>query len=307
MVHTANKIPTVGYSRVDRIFEVFLRIFLVFVGLVTAYPLYYVIISSLSDASPVEMGAVLWFPMDSDRKLGITWASYGIVLSKNQFWISLANSFFYTIVGTVYAMIVTTGAAYALSRKQFPLRRLLGLALVTSMWLHPGFIPEYLNFKDLGIINNRWGMITSWAASPFYVILMRNYFESIPKELDESARIDGANDFRIFTSIYLPLSTPALLTIAIYYAVGKWNGFFWSLVLLRDFDLINLQVYVKQMAIDAQIQTEAVASMVEVGQSHSAETIKIALIVCSLIPVVVSFPLVQRFFSKGIMLGSVKE
>ncbi|MDP3178694.1 MAG: carbohydrate ABC transporter permease, partial [Spirochaetaceae bacterium] len=149
-------------------------------GLVTAYPIWYVIVSSLSSGSAVDIGAVWWKP------IGLNLDSYRHVLGKSQFWVSYGNTFFYTIAGTAYSLMISTTAAYALSRRAFRARKILNLALSFTLWFQAGFIPLYLNFRSLGVINSRWGIVVSFGVQAFNIILMRNYFESLPKELDEA-------------------------------------------------------------------------------------------------------------------------
>jgi len=295
----------VGGAKSDVVFDLIVKLIVIFTGLATFYPLYYVIISSISDGIPVDIGAVILYPMDADRNLGANLASFENVLAVEMFWISFANTFFYTIIGTAYSMLITTTAAYALSRSQFKIRKPLNLAISFTLWFNAGFIPHYLNYKDLGVIDDRWGIIVSFGVQAFFVILMRNYFEAVPKELEEAARIDGANEFRIFSGVYLPLAGPALVTIAIYYAVSRWNSFFWAMVLLRQQELIPLQVYLRQMIIQEQLMLDNQGTIA--GQLYSFTTLKYALIVCSMIPIIIVFPMIQRYFAKGVMLGGVKE
>lgn len=284
-----------GEQQVDAVFKVLLFLW----GLVTFYPIYYVFISSVSEGSAVDIGAVVLSP------IGFNLESYRKVLSESQFWMSLGNTLFYTIVGTLYSLMISATAAYVLSKSYFRYRKLLNLALSFTLWFQAGFIPLYLNYRSLGVINSRWGIIVSFGVQAFNIILLRNYFENVPKELEEAGRIDGANEFRLFTDVYLPLSLPAMTTVGIYYAISRWNGFFWSMVLLKRADLIPLQVYLQQMIIQEQIVLEN--TTVVVNQVFTFTTLKYALIVCSILPVVVAYPFIQRYFSRGIMVGGVKE
>jgi putative aldouronate transport system permease protein len=283
----------------ERHVDVIFKVILFFWGLVTFYPIYYVFISSVSEGTAVDIGKVVLAP------IGFNLESYRKVLTEKQFWISLGNTLFYTIVGTLYSLMISATAAYVLSKSYFRYRKLLNLALSFTLWFQAGFIPLYLNYRSLGVINSRWGIIVSFGVQAFNIILLRNYFESVPKELEEAGRIDGANEFRLFTDVYLPLSLPAMTTVGIYYAISRWNGFFWSMVLLKTADLIPLQVYLQQMIIQEQIVLEN--TTVVVNQVFTFTTLKYALIVCSILPVVAAYPFIQRYFSRGIMVGGVKE
>lgn len=286
-------------KRGERGFDIAMKILLAFWGIITIFPIYYVFISSISHGSAVDSGAVFIFP------IGINLESYRRVLADRQFWVSLYNTVFYTVFGTLYSLMISATSAYVLSRPRFRCRKLLNLALSFTLWFQAGFIPLYLNYKSLGVINSRWGIVVSFGIQAFNIILLRSYFEGVPKELEEAGRIDGANEFRLFTDVYLPISQPAMTTIAIYYAISRWNGYFWSMVLLKTADLIPLQVYLQQMIVQEQLVLENSTLMID--QVFTFTTLKYALIVCSILPVIIIYPFVQRYFARGILLGGVKE
>ncbi len=167
-------------------------------------------------------------------------------------------------------------------------------------------IPAYLNYQSLGVIDSRWGIVIAFGVQAFNIILLRNYFESIPESLEESSMIDGATDFRIFFNIFLPLSKPSLVTVILYYGIGRWNGFFWTMVLLRDINKTPLQVYLRKMIIEQNQLAEEVAKNIQTA-SYSADTVIYAIIVASMIPVIIVYPYIQKYFTKGIMVGGVKE
>lgn len=275
------------------------RIILSICGLCALYPFIYVLSASISSGAAVDAGKVVLFPQ------GINFEAYQKVLKDNFFWTAYGNTFFYTIFGTAFSMIVSAPAAYTLSKKRFRFRKHINIMISFTMWFQVGFIPSYLNYKSLGAINNRWMIIVSFGIQAFNIILLRNYFESVSESLEEAAKIDGASDFQIFTKVFLPLSKPALTTVWLYYAIGRWNGFFWSAVLLKEKNKIPLQVYLKQKLIDMSIVSENANTVV--GQHYSYTTLVYAIIVCSLIPIILVYPYIQRYFTKGIMVGGVKE
>ena len=260
--------------------------------------MFYVFICSISNGSAVDSGKVLLWPQ------GVNLKSFQQILNEKIFWTSYANTFFYTFVGTTFSMIVSAPAAFSLANRGLSGRKLLNLLLSITLWFHAGFIPLYLNYTSLGVENNRWMIIVSFGIQAFNIILLRNYFEALPHEMYESARIDGADDFRVFFKIYLPLSKPALATVTLYYAMSRWNSYFWSSVLLNDMDKIPLQVYIKQKIIDQSLVSEYALSAG--GADYSYTTLIYALVVCAIIPVLIIFPVVQKYFSKGIMVGAVK-
>jgi len=284
--------------KADKLFDIVNFLVLTLFGLVCFYPLIYVLACSLSLGSAVDAGKVLLLPK------GFHLESYKQVLGDRQFWVSYGNTIYYTAFGSLFSMLVSTPAAYVLSKKRFKQRKMINMLLSFTMWFTPGFIPLYLNYTSLGTTNNRVMMLVSFGIQAFYIILLRNYFEAVPEEMEESAMIDGANDFTCFLKIYLPLSKPAMATVWLYYAMSRWNGYFWSIVLLKDMNKIPLQVYLKQKIIDQSLVWEYASSIG--GQKYSYNTIIYALVVCSVIPVLLVFPYIQKFFTKGVMVGGVK-
>jgi len=284
--------------KADKLFDIVNFLVLTLFGLVCFYPLIYVLACSFSLGSAVDAGKVLLLPK------GFHLESYKQVLGDRQFWVSYGNTIYYTAFGSLFSMVVSTPAAYVLSKKRFKQRKMINMLLSFTMWFTPGFIPLYLNYTSLGTTNNRVMMLVSFGIQAFYIILLRNYFEAVPEEMEESAMIDGADDFTCFLKIYLPLSKPAMATVWLYYAMSRWNGYFWSIVLLKDMNKIPLQVYLKQKIIDQSLVWEYASSIG--GQKYSYNTIIYALVVCSVIPVLLVFPYIQKFFTKGVMVGGVK-
>ena len=282
----------------DICFDFVKNIVLILFTITCFYPLVYVFACAISNGSAVDAGKVLLLPK------GINFESFKQVLGDKQFWISYANTFYYTILGSMFSMCVSAPAAYVLSKKRFKARKIINILLSFTMWFSPGFIPLYLNYSQLGVTNNRVMILVSFGIQAFNIILLRNYFESVPTEMEESASVDGATDFTIFYKIYLPLSKASLATVWLYYAMGRWNGYFWSTILLRDMDKIPLQVYLKQKIIDQSLVAEY-ANLVG-GQQYSYNTIIYAMVACSIIPVLIIYPFIQKFFVKGVMVGGVK-
>lgn len=282
----------------NHLFDIINGLILTLFGMACLYPLLYVIACSFSLGSAVDAGKVLLIPK------GFNTESYKQVLGDRQFWVSYGNTIYYTAFGSLFSMLVSTPAAYVLSKKRFKQRKIINMLLSFTMWFTPGFIPLYLNYTSLGVTNNRFMILVSFGIQAFYIILLRNYFEAVPEEMEESAMIDGADDFLCFRMIYLPLSKPALATVWLYYAMSRWNGYFWSTVMLKDMNKIPLQVYLKQKIIDKALVWEYSTSIG--GQVYSYNTIIYALVVCSVIPVLLVFPYIQKFFTKGVMVGGVK-
>lgn len=282
----------------DKIFDFFKNLILIVITISCLYPVIYVFSCSISSGAAVDAGKVLLLPKK------INFESYKQVLADHQFWVSYGNTFYYTIFGSIFSMVVSAPAAYVLSKKRFHARKMINILISFTMWFNPGFIPHYLNYSELGVKNNRFMILISFGIQAFNIILLRNYFESIPDEMEESASIDGASDFSTFLRIYLPLSKASMATVWLYYAMSRWNGYFWSSVLLKDMNKIPLQVYLKQKIIDQALVAEYANTIA--GQVYSYNTIIYALVVCSIIPVLIIYPFIQRFFVKGVMVGGVK-
>ena len=284
----------------DDIVVIMIYVILGILGICALYPFIYVVSSSLSSGRAVDMGDVVLFPKE------FTLDAYKYVIKEKIFWISYLNTLFYTVVGTAWSMLLSATGAYALSRKKLKGKRVFNFLVVFTMWFNAGMIPMYLNYKELGIIDSRWGIVIAFGVQAFNIILLRNYFENIPVSLEEAAMIDGANDFKIFFKIFLPLSKPALTTVVLYYAIGRWNGFFWTMVLIRDINKTPLQVYLRKMIIEKEAMADAVANQL-FSSSYSSDTIIYATIVASMIPVIIAYPYIQKYFTKGVMVGGVKE
>jgi putative aldouronate transport system permease protein len=205
------------------------------------------------------------------------------------------------VFGTVWSMVISSLGAYVLSKKKLMFRRRLNFLLVFTMWFNAGMIPTYLNYVSMGVAN-RWGIVVAFGIQAYNIILLRNYFEGIPKEIEEAAIIDGANEFQVFTKVYLPMSKAALATVTLFYATSRWNGYFWSRLLLKEKNEQPLQVYLRQLVEDfRQIFDEM---PIDIG--YSADSLVYAMIICSIIPVLIIYPFIQKYFAKGVNLGGVK-
>ncbi|HBM79794.1 MAG: carbohydrate ABC transporter permease [Clostridiales bacterium] len=282
----------------EKSFNIFNIILLSFVLIVTIYPFYYIFIASISEGSQVVGGNVVFYPID------ITFAAYKLIPTIKNFFTSFGNTLFYTFFGALTSMAVMTMGAYALSRKRLKGRRFIGMMISFTMWFNAGIIPFYLNMDSLHLTNSRAGIIFGFACSAFYIIILRSYFEGIPIELEEAAKVDGMSNFGILLKIMLPLSTPVLATIGLYCVVDRWNGYFWAMILLKDINLIPLQVLLKKLIVEKDV----LASMDSGGSSfaYTQETLIDAIIVVSIVPILAIYPFAQKYFVKGLTVGSVK-
>lgn len=281
----------------EKIFGIINYIFIIFICLAALYPFIYVFSSSLSSPDAVAAAKIWLLPVE------ITIDSYVKVFKNQLIWTGYANSFFYAIVGTLVNVLITIAGAYPLSKSRLRGKNIITFMVVLTMWFNPGMIPFYLNLKDLNLLDNRMTIIIAFACSAFYVILLRTYFQSISQSIEESAKIDGANDLVILNKIILPLSKPALATIGLYYAVNRWNGYFWAMLILKDPKKVPLQVILKKMIVEMNVSDEAIGDM---AQQFSQETIIYATIIIGALPMLMLYPFIQKYFEKGLMIGSVK-
>ena len=281
----------------EKIFNVANIALLTCVLFCTLYPFYYVVIASISNGSEVVRGNVVF------RPIGVNFNAYRMIPTIQYFGTSYLNTLFYTVFGALASMTTMSMGAYALSRRRLHGRRVIGVLISFTMWFHAGVIPFYLNMDSLGLLDSRLGIIFGFAVNAFYVILLRSYFEGIPVELEEAARIDGMNNFGTFVYIMLPVAMPALATVGLYCVVDRWNGYFYAMILLKDMYKMPLQVLLKKLIVELNV----LATVDTSGSfDFTRESMVYAIVVVSILPVVAVYPLAQRFLVKGMTLGAVK-
>lgn len=283
-------------SRSELIFMIFAVAVVTIFGLLALYPQLYAFSASISGKIPYEAGQVVLFPKD------VTFQVYELIYEDKGLWISFVNTLFYTVFGTAWSIFITTLGAYALSRKHLLFRRQFNFSVVLTMWFSAGMVPLYLNYVNMGV-NNRWGIIVAFGVQAFNIILLRNFFEAIPKEIEEAARIDGANEFQLLGYVFIPISRAALATVTLFYATSRWNGYFWSRMLLSNPMELPLQVYMRILIENYQSMFENMP----IDLPYASDSYIYAVLVCSIIPVLIIYPYIQRYFARGVNLGAVKE
>jgi len=276
------------------IFKILAYVLVILFAIVALYPVVYAVSASISGRVAYQSGQVVLFPKDT------TFLVYEILFRDKGFWMSYVNTLFYTIFGTAWSMLVSCAGAYALSKDKLLFRRKFNLFVVFTMWFSAGMIPSYLNYIQMGT-NSRWGFIFSFGIQAFNVILLRSYFESVPKEIEEAAIIDGASEFGLFAKIYIPMSKAAIATVTLFYATSRWNGFFWANLLMTDQADKPLQVYMKQQIDQLQKIIDEHGEL-----DYAADSFLYAILVCSIIPVLIIYPFIQKYFAKGTNVGGVK-
>lgn len=266
------------------------------------YPLIYVVSSSFSSGRAVSGGRVLLWPVEP------TLQGYKIVFSYSSVWTGYKNTIFYTFVGTLLNLALTTMAAYPLSRKNFQGKKFFTTLLLITMFFSGGMIPTYLLFVNLHLTNTRWAVLLASGMSVYNTIIMKTYFQnSIPEELHEAAFIDGASDFKYMFSVLIPLSKSIYAVIGLYYAVDHWNSYFDAMLYLRDRKLYPLQLILRDILNSVNIDlTEITNEELLVQMIGAVDIMKYSLIIVSTVPILVAYPFVQKFFEKGVMIGSVK-
>jgi len=284
----------------DRVFDVCNVALMIVLCLVTVYPFLFVLFASLSDPVwVVQMRGLILFPK------GFTTEAYKLVFENPAITTGYMNTLFYVIVGTALNILMTSFGAYALSRQNVMWKNPVMFMIVFTMFFNGGLIPTYLLVEHLGMLDTRWALIVPSAMSAFNLIVMRTAFQSIPVSLEESAKLDGANDFTVLFRIVLPLSMPVVAVMILFYGVSHWNGWFNALIYLRTRDLYPLQLILREILItnstDSMITGVASGDKMPVG-----ETIKYAAIIVATVPILCLYPFLQKYFVKGVMIGAIK-
>ena len=286
-------------SKSEKIFDAALNVFGVILVAIILYPIYYVFIASISRPLPVENGSVILAPV------GVTLESYRQALKTPYLGTALLNSLYYTFGGVLVNMVFSTTMAYALSKKRLVGRKIFTLFTVFTMWFSAGIIPLYMTFRDFHMLNTRNAILFGFAMNTYNMIILKSFFEQVPESLEEAAFIDGASDFRIFSQIYIPLSKPALATVGLFYAVNRWNGYFWPMNLLTDDSKVPLQVLLKKLLVD-KVKNEMESAIITSASLSSQTTTIYALIIIAIIPMAIVYPFVQKYFKTGLTIGANK-
>ncbi|WP_317964998.1 carbohydrate ABC transporter permease [Paenibacillus sp. CCS19] len=282
-------------------FSWFNLLFMLTLCFVTLYPFIYILLASVSDpALMAKYRGMLFFPQ------GFSLEAYKAVLDNPMITTGYRNTLFYVAAGTVINLIMTTLGAYALSRPNVYFKNHIMLIIVITMVFNGGLIPSFLLINNLGMLNTPWALLLPGAISSFNLIIMRTAFQGIPVSLEESARIDGANDWVILSRIIIPLSMPVIAVMILWYAVGHWNSYFNALVYLRDRELFPLQLVLREILIsnstDNMTTGAAAGDRMDIGI-----TIKYATIIVSTLPILVLYPFLQKYFVQGVLIGALKE
>ncbi|MGI5895235.1 MAG: carbohydrate ABC transporter permease [Candidatus Merdivicinus sp.] len=282
----------------ERIFEVFNLTFMTILMIVTIYPFWYVLIASIS--KPAQFMAhkgILMIPQ------GFSLDSYIAVFNNPSIWTGYRNTLLYVVLGTTLNVFLTIITAYVLSRKHFLLKNFLMVLAVFTMFFSGGLIPSYLVVKDLHLTETIFAIILPSAISTYNVIVLRTAFLGVPDALEESAKIDNANDWVILFRIILPVCMPSVAVITLFYAVGHWNSWFSAMIYLRDRTMYPLQLILREILVLSNV--EDMTTGLE-NQIAISETIKYATIIVATVPILIVYPFLQKYFVKGVMIGAIK-
>jgi len=283
------------------IFDVINIIMLLLISIITIIPIIHILNLSFSTPSQTLSAPLLIWPR------GFTWESYKFIFSTKALLKSFEVTIFITVVGTFLNLIFTVTAAYVLSKRDLPGLKFILILIVITMLLSGGIIPGYILIRNLGLIDSVWSMILPGMVSAFNLILMRNFFWSVPDSLTESARIDGAGELRTLVQIMIPLSLPAIATIGLFYGVAHWNEFFRGLFYLNDTSKWPLQLLLRGIISQADMnQIGAINPTASRDDSLNVLSVQAATIIATITPIVMVYPFLQKYFVKGIMLGSEK-
>ena len=288
----------------ELIFKILSYLFLTVFAICCLYPFLYAIFSAISGAEAVEYGEIVLFPKD------IQFEAFKSMFTDNMFWNSYTNTLFITFYGTLWAMGVAILGGYALSKKRLLFRKGFNFFLVFTMWFSAGIIPQYRNylntqdvFQSIGITDDKWLVVIAMGMAAMNIILLRNAFEGVPAEIEEAAIVDGATEMQVLTNVYIPMSKSTIATVALFFAISRWNGYFWARRMISNSNEHPLQVFIR-LKLESFQDPDQMAGWNEV---YAADSAIYALIVCAIIPILIIYPFIQKYFAKGVNMGGVKE
>ena len=302
----------------ELIFKIVAYFFLIIFSIMCVYPLIYALSAAFSDINAVNEGKIVLWPV------GVQGHAFKAVLTNNMFWINYSNTMFITFFGTVWALGYSILGAYALSKKRLLGRRGFNFFLVFTMWFSAGIIPQYENYRstievfgNIGINDLKWTVVLAMGMNATNIILLRNSFEGVPSEIEEAARIDGATELQILTKVYIPMSKATIATVALFFGISRWNGYFWSYKVMEEEPASwPVQVYIRDYierytkivnVKDSDKFQEEMVNNWNLSHNYSATSAVYAMVICAVIPILAIYPFIQKYFAKGVNMGGVKE
>ena len=288
----------------ELIFKILSYLFLTVFAVCCLYTFLYAISAAISGREAVEYGQIVLFPKD------VQFEAFKMMFNNNLFWNAYSNTLFITFYGTLWAMGVAILGAYALSKKRLMFRKGFNFFLVFTMWFSAGIVPQYLNylatgkvFESMGIMDDKWLVVITMGMAAMNIILLRNAFEGVPSEIEEAAIVDGATEMQVLGRVYLPMSKSTIATVALFFAISRWNGYFWARQMITNSYEQPLQVYIR-LQLEKYTDPEQMTGW---AANYASDSVIYALIVCSIIPILIIYPFIQKYFAKGVNMGGVKE
>ena len=291
----------------ELIFKILAYTLLTAFAICCLYPFIYAISSAISGRDVVDNNEIILLPKD------IQFAAFAVIFKNNAFWISYANTLFLTFYGTVFSLFVAILGGYALSKKRLLFRKGFNFILVFTMWFSAGVVPQYLNYKktltvfnSIGIQDTKWMIVIAMGMAAMNIILLRNAFEGVPSEIEEAAIVDGATELQVLTKVYVPMSKSTIATVGLFFGISRWNGYYWAQRMIpanHSFEW-PLQVYIRRYLEDNIWNSDQGAINVEV---YSLNSIVYTMVICAIIPILIIYPYIQKYFAKGVNMGGVKE
>ncbi len=288
----------------ELIFKIISYTLLTVFAIMCLYPFIYTISASISGRTAVEHNSLVLLPKD------IQFGAFEMMFNNNMFWNAYTNTLFLTFYGTIWEVFLSILGAYALSKKRLLFRKGFNFFLVFTMWFSAGMVPQYLNylatkrvFNGIGITDDKWLVVIAMGMAAMNIILLRNAFEGVPSEIEEAAIVDGATEMQVLWRVYIPMSKSIIATVSLFFGISRWNGYFWARQMITNSNEQPLMVYIRE-TLEKYQDSEQTAGWNEV---YATDSVIYALIICSIVPILVIYPFIQKYFAKGTNVGGVKE
>ena len=289
----------------ELIFKIFAYFFCILFAIMCLYPFVYTISAAISGKGAYNSGEIVLWPVD------VQFEAFKAVIMDDMFWVCYANTLFMTFYGTIWILIVSILGGYALSKKRLAFRSGLNFFLVFTMWFSAGLLPMWTNYKrtgdlftSIGITDMKWLVVIAMGMNAFNVVLLRNAFESVPKEIEEAAIVDGASEFSLLWKVYVPMSKSAIATVGLFFGISRWNGYFWAQQVISAPEQWPLQVRIRDILESVQ---DPETNNYFLSDVYAPESGIYAMIVFAIIPIIIIYPYIQKYFATGVNLGGVKE
>lgn len=293
-------------KRLDKselIFKIISYFLLTVFALFCLYPFVYSISCAISGKAAMTSGSIILWPVDSQFN------AFLYCFTMSEFWLCYANTLFLTAFGTIISLVVSILGAYALSKKRLPFNRVFNFLLVFTMWFSAGLFATKLNydssrdfFNSIGIVDDKWLVVIAMGINAYNIILLRNGFQGVPKEIEEAAIVDGANETQICSKVYIPMSKATIATVGLFYGISRWNGYFWAAQVMKDPTQYPLQVFIRNF-----LTKNSDSDARETFEGFETNSLFYCMIVSAIIPIIIVYPFIQKYFAAGVNLGGVKE